>query len=301
MTRWLEISVTVPRELVDAVALIFHEMGTGGVVIEDPAFIIGRPGATDGGAPHSSPGVAVKGYLPCDSSAAGCLEDLSRRMGDYGLDWQSKMVREEEWAGAWRAYYKPVRVGRRLVVKPAWEEYEVRAGEIVIELDPGTAFGCGNHPTTAMCLALLEERVRGGETVCDVGTGSGILAVAAVLLGAARVLALDVDEQAVHTARKNAELNGVAGRVTVQRGDLLNGVEVEADLVVANIVADAIIRLAPEAAAALKPGGCLIASGIITERAAEVCGTLRDAGLVSEEQKEDSGWVAVVCRKPAAG
>ncbi|MBF7082607.1 50S ribosomal protein L11 methyltransferase [Desulfallas sp. Bu1-1] len=304
MARWLEIFVFCSRETVEAVANIMNEAGSGGVVIEDPALIVEY--LSKGNAETLSPllkvpperETVVKGYYLCDCSVSDRLEEISRRLGELGVRWRTGEVRDEDWVNSWRAYYKPLKVGKRLVVKPSWEDYTAGAGEIVIDMDPGMAFGCGTHETTAACLELLEELVRGGEEVYDVGTGSGILAVAAALLGARRVTAVDIDELAVRTARENAERNGVSDRVAVVQGNLLNNLAGPgADLVVANIIADVIIRLAPGAAAALKPGGRLIASGIIRERAGEVCQALLCAGLEPERELAKGEWVALVNRK----
>lgn len=302
MHRWLEVSVFTTPEQVDNVAAIFHELGSGGVVIEDPAFVLDciNRGDPETLAPCLAPTTeetVVKGYFPCDDALSARRETLSRLFDGLGLRWQTAVLREEDWATAWQSYYKPVRVGRRLVIRPTWEEYAAGPDDIVIDMDPGMAFGCGTHATTAMCLALLEEHLRGGETVCDVGTGSGILAVAAALLGARLVVAVDIDKVAVRTARENVARNGVADRVTVQQGDLLDNLAgVKADLVVANIIAAAIVRLAPDAAAVLKPGGLFIASGIIRDRAEEVRRALHDAGLAIVAEKSDAEWLAFGAR-----
>lgn len=303
--RWLEIAVAAPAELVEAVANVFNENGSGGVVIEDPALIVDllAKGTAETVAPALKPPpsgqAVVKGYFCCDCSLADRLGTLSRRFTDLSVSWQTREIREQDWATAWQEYYKPVRVGKNIVIKPSWEDYIARVGETVIELDPGMAFGCGTHATTAMCLALLEELAPGCAVVYDVGTGSGILSVAAALLGARQVIAVDIDEPAVRAARENVERNGVADRVAVVRGNLLDNMTGgRADLVVANIIADVIIRLAPDAAAALKPGGRLIASGIINDRAGEVRQALGDVGLEPVKELTGGEWVAMVYRRP---
>jgi ribosomal protein L11 methyltransferase len=304
LNRWLEIAVTTVHERLDEVADVFNEMGSGGVVIEDPALILDlvqkENAETVAPSLKESAGeeLIVKGYFFCDCSLPDRLEELSRRLADLAKFWKTREIKEEDWSNTWRAYYKPVQVSKRLTVKPTWEKYAARQGEIVIEMDPGMAFGCGTHATTAMCLALLEDLVQGGEVVYDVGTGSGILSVAAALLGARQVTAVDIEEPAVRAARENAMRNGVADKVTVVRGNLLdNLVHSRADLVVANIIADVIMLLAPDAARVLKPGGRLIASGIIRERAGEVQQALRGAGLEPEREMTEGEWVALVCRK----
>lgn len=304
MSRWLEIAITTSQEQVETVANVFNEMGSGGVVIEDPALIIDliKNGNAETIAPQlkhsSSKDFVVKGYFFCDCYISDRLEELSRRLNELSIYWCTREIKEEDWATGWRAYYKPVRIGKNLTVKPSWEDYTARPGECVIELDPGMAFGCGTHATTAMCLALLEEMIKGGEIVYDVGAGSGILSVAAALLGVRQVIAVDIDELAVQTVKENAARNGVTNKVKVKQGDLLNNFKNDkVDIVVANIIADIIIRLAPDAVEVLKPEGQLIASGIILDRAEEVRQALRHAGFNVLREESRGEWVAMVCQK----
>ncbi|SFH12805.1 ribosomal protein L11 methyltransferase [Desulfotomaculum arcticum] len=304
MGKWLEVAVACTRENVEAAANVMNEMGSGGVVIDDPALIVNciNQGSIETVAPSfgqtAGSGVVVKGYYPAWPGTNSRLEQLLARLGQLGVTWSTREVHEEDWATAWREYYKPIKVGKRFVIKPSWEEYNPGGDEIIIELDPGMAFGCGTHETTSMCLALLEDELHGGELVYDVGTGSGILSVAAALLGAEKVVAVDIDEVAVRTAAENIQLNNVVDIVTVRQGNLLEGsVKVRADIIVANIIADVIKALAPDASAALKTGGNLIASGIIRDRADEVALALENAGLTCERRMEKGEWVALVCRK----
>lgn len=296
----------VPPEGVELVADIFQNMGTSGVVIEDPAVILRYAALTDPdewGLEALSPGErlpVVKGYLAYGAELAGRLEQLKAAINNLELVPSPLLstckVAEEDWANCWKAYYKPVHVGNKLVIKPSWEDYPVAAGELVIEMDPGMAFGCGAHPTTALCLKLLEKYIQGGETVYDVGTGSGILAIASALLEAKRVMAVDNDPVACRTAVANVERNGVAGRVQVMNGDLLSCIDGQAGLIVANIIASVIAGLAVDVTKTLVPGGIFIASGIISERASDVIAALETAGLSIVEQLEDSGWVALVAK-----
>ncbi|MDD4334813.1 MAG: 50S ribosomal protein L11 methyltransferase, partial [Desulfotomaculaceae bacterium] len=203
----------------------------------------------------------------------------------------------EDWAGAWKKYYKPVRVGRRLVIKPSWEDYQPLAGDLIIEMDPGMAFGSGTHATTALCLRLLEKYVRPGSSVYDIGTGSGILAIAAARLEAGKVRAVDIDPVACKTAAENVAGNNAGTVVSVQQGNLAEPLPYGADLIVANIIANVIAGFAPHAAAALKPGGIFIASGIIRERAEMVRKAFAAAGLAICEEQADGLWIAIAANK----
>jgi len=307
--NWMEVSVLVQAELAELAAGLFEELGAGGVVIEDPAVFVR---AAAGVRPEEwavpvcavpAGMVAVKSYFPLDGALGGRLDSLQgsllRLPADRPPQVDARVLAEEDWANAWRAYYKTIHIGKRIVIKPAWLEYRADAGAVVIEMDPGMAFGCGSHPTTALCLKLLEKYLRAGELVYDIGTGSGILAVASAKLGAARVVAVDADPQAVRAARENAERNDVAGQVSVVRGNLLEPAEKTASMVVANIIADVIIPLSPAAAAVLNEGGVFISSGIISSRSEEVAAALSGAGLVILERLQEGEWVAFAAIKEA--
>lgn len=302
---WLEITVSTSPEGLEPVIGIFQEMGFGGVVIEDPAVILSYAAVSqpeEWGVAPAPPGELpkVKGYLPLTEEAEARFAELraafSRQLPG-ALEINTRVVAEEDWANAWKAHYRPVRAGQRLVVKPSWEEYAPGEGELVIDLDPGMAFGCGTHPTTALALKLLEKYLRPGAAVYDVGTGSGILAIAAALLGAGQVTAVDFDPVACRAAADNAARNRVEQRVRVLQGNLLDLARAGADLVVANIIANVIMELAPDAARVLKPGGLFIASGIIRERAEEVRAVLAGAGLAVLEELAGDGWTALVAEK----
>jgi ribosomal protein L11 methyltransferase len=246
----------------------------------------------------------ITGYLPVDDRLEERLEGLRERLAvlrESGLDpgdgLAVRFVQDEDWAEAWKAYFRPIRVGRSLVIKPSWETLAAADGDRVIELDPGMAFGTGAHPTTQLCLALLEERVAPGDRVLDLGTGSGILALAAARLGAREVLALDLDPVAVAAARENVAANGLAGVVRVEEGGVEAAPGPPYDLVVANILADVIRDLAPALALQLRRRGLLIASGIIADRAADVTVALRAAGFDLEEERAQEEWRALVCSR----
>lgn len=311
--KWSEISIHTTAEAVEAVSNLLYEMGANGVVIEDPE-VLHRDWDTPFGeiyqlSPDDFPdeGVFVKAYLPMDSSQlVDVLDELKEQLShltDYGIDIGKGTiavndVHEDEWAHAWKKYYKPVNVSERMTIKPVWEAYEPkRPDEIIIEMDPGMAFGTGTHPTTILCLRALEKYLQPGDRVYDVGTGTAILSIAAVKLGADHVLAMDLDEVAVRSAEANIELNGVHERITVRQNNLLDGVDEQVDLVVANILAEVIVRFTDDVYRVLKPGGVFIASGIIAAREADVKAAMEASGLELVETIFIDDWVAIVAKK----
>jgi len=308
--KWAEISIQTTHEATEAVANIFHELGASGVVIEDPELINSyrRAGIWDYCAiPESADTevVTIKAYLPVDEHLDDILKIFEQRVNElekHNLDkgrgiirWRE--VKEEDWASAWKQYYHPLHISERIVIKPSWEEYEPAASEVVIELDPGMAFGTGTHHTTAMCAQCLESEIKPGDVVFDIGTGSGILAIIAAKLGAKEVKAIDLDPVAIKVARENVKLNQVEDIVTVVQGDLLTGVQGQADIIVVNIIADVIIRVLKDGPGRLKAEGIFIASGIISERLSDVTAAFLESELVIDRVMEENGWVAIVARK----
>lgn len=311
--KWSEISIHTTAEATEAVSSILYEMGANGVVIEDPEVLYREWDTPFGEIYQLSPddfpaeGVFVKAYLPVDSSELfDVVEELKEQLTqltEYGLDIGKANiavndVHEDEWAHAWKKYYKPVHVTDRMTIKPVWEEYEPRhPNEVIIEMDPGMAFGTGTHPTTILCLRAVEKYVDQGDRLYDVGTGTAILSIAAIKLGAEHVLAMDLDEVAVRSAQANTELNGVHESITVRQNNLLDGVEEPVDIVVANILAEVIVRFTDDVYRVLKPEGVFIASGIIQAREADVKKALADSGLVVVETIMIDDWVAIVSKK----
>jgi ribosomal protein L11 methyltransferase len=311
--NWSEISIHTTAEATEAVSSLLYELGANGVVIEDPE-VLHRQWDTPFGeiyqlSPDDFPdeGVFVKAYLPVDSSQLiDVVEELKEQLAElttFGLDIGKATiavndVHEDEWAHAWKKYYKPIHVTPRMTIKPVWEEYELKSeDEIIIEMDPGMAFGTGTHPTTILCLQALEKYLQPGDRVYDVGTGTAILSIAAVKLGAEHVLAMDLDEVAVRSAQANTELNGVDERITVQQNNLLDGIEEPVEVVVANILAEVILRFTDDVFRVLKPGGVFIASGIIEARADDVRQALVASGLEIVEMISIDDWVAIVSKK----
>lgn len=244
---------------------------------------------------------AVSVFLPADRPFTDAVAFLRERMADSGFEGKIEVigVSEEDWANSWKAYYKPLHIGKRMVIVPAWERYLEQPGEIIVRMDPGMAFGTGTHETTRLVIELLEQHVKEGMRVLDVGCGSGILAICAKKLGAAECKAYDIDPVAVRVARENIKDSGEEN-VTCDVSDLLKQVDLSGgayDIVCANIVADIIIRMAPDVGAYMKENAILLASGIITERAEEVVKALQDNNLAVAQRLDDNGWCALVVKK----
>lgn len=283
MLRWTEIIVHVPAEYADAVGNVFYEAGSG-IQVDEPASF------------HSGP-VVIRGYLAQEGDYRAQIANIRRRINGIAgeaVRFELNEVENEDWAVTWREHYKPFRVGKRLLVKPTWEQVETAPDDLVIELDPGMAFGCGTHPTTAACMVFLEQYLRPGMRVYDVGTGSGILSITAARLGAGRIYAVDEDPMAVRVARENIAQNRLADQIEVGLGDLLNRLDKPADLIVANIIAEVIIRLLPSARARLAPGGILIAGGISSPKKDEVLQALAAEGFKLIDSTEVKDWFALV-------
>ena len=228
------------------------------------------------------------------------LEGLFGWDVDFGrLYAEDIIVDDADWKDKWKEYFKPVRITDRLVVKPTWEEYEPNDGEKVIQIDPGMAFGTGTHETTSLCLKLMEKYL-GDEPqdkeVLDVGCGSGILSIAAALLGCRSVTGVEIDEDAVRVAEENVELNGIGDRVEILQGDLTEGIESKADIIVANLMADLVMTLSKSAKEHLKDGGIFISSGILLEKKGIVSDAVKEAGFEIIEIAEDGEWCAIAAR-----
>ncbi|TKD70181.1 50S ribosomal protein L11 methyltransferase [Pseudalkalibacillus hwajinpoensis] len=311
--KWSEISIHTTNEAIEAVSNILHEAGASGVVIEDPMDLVKAWDTTFGEVYQLNPddypeeGVILKAYMPVNSFLGETVEQIKEAINGllvYDIDLghntvQISEVNEEEWATAWKKYYKPVKISERITITPTWEEYSpVKTDEIIIELDPGMAFGTGTHPTTVLCVQALEKIIQPGQRVIDVGTGSGVLSIAAASLGADSVDALDLDEVAVKSARLNTKLNKVHSKIHVSQNNLLDNIQEEYDVVVANLLSEIIIRFTDDVARVLKPGGAFITSGIITAKKQEVKQSIIEQGLVIEETLQMEDWVAFIARKP---
>ncbi|WP_309123027.1 50S ribosomal protein L11 methyltransferase [Paenibacillus sp.] len=316
---WHELTIYTTEEATEAIADWLHAQGAGGVSIEESG-TLERKRDTSLGQWYEKPlndipeGDAVmQAYFGEDTDMEAIqagVRALLANLPSFGLnpgrgELSLASIQEEAWAEAWKQYFKPTHVSDRLVIKPTWETYEPKPHETIIELDPGMAFGTGTHATTALCMRTLETVVKPGDHVIDVGTGSGILAVTAIRLGAEHVLALDLDPVAVSSAKENAKLNRLEDRITVQLSDLLGAlkmteaspVKLPVQVVVANILAEIIATFADDVYQALETGGAYVASGIITSKEDLVTEALTRAGFAMESRSEENGWVALVARK----
>jgi ribosomal protein L11 methyltransferase len=311
--KWLEISVATDPETAEAVVELFNRHGHGQAVVETPIDCF----EYELDQCSSLSDVVVKTYLPLDASA-----DRARRQLEEGL-WHLGQIgslpepvfrelQEEDWAEAWKEQYHRLHVGKHIVIVPAWEGYDPEEGEPVIRLEPGMAFGTGLHPTTRLCLVAVEEELRCGADVLDVGTGSGVLAIAAVKLGAGSVLAIDADPVAAKVAAENVAANGVQTEVMVRHASLPGGEAVprhfdsddlqllregEYDLVVINILAPVIAGMAPALAARTRKGGRLIAAGLIESQEGDVVSTLQSQGFSILGRSQEKDWVCLVAER----
>ncbi len=310
---WMEVVIHTTTMGADIVSEMLMTVGAVGTMIED-RYDVTSSKKEDGMwdlidedvLAHMSEDVLVKAYFKDDMSAQETLLLVREKLAeiariDMGFDMGSlalgqSSVHEQDWAENWKKYYKPFRAGSRLVIKPSWEPYEAQENDLVLELDPGMAFGTGTHETTFMCMEQLEAFVTPGCKAIDVGCGSGILGLAAAKLGAADVLAIDLDELAVKVAKENTEKNGLSDKVRVVHGDLLEKSDEMADVIVANIIADVICFLCGPAKRHLLPGGTFICSGIIREREEDVQRALAAAGYTVCRRLAKGEWVCLAAK-----
>lgn len=296
------------------VSELLMSLGSSGVMIEDKndVAINQRPEGQwdiidEAIAERIGDDVRVTGYYEADAAAAdkvAAVQDGVRRIRELNLDFpvgklevETKGFDGEDWAETWKKNFHPFRIGTHFVVKPGWTEYDAKPGDKIIEIDPGLAFGTGTHDTTAMCTRLIEKYVKPGDRVIDIGTGTGILAIAACEMGAGSALATDIDELAVKVAAENVKINHCDDRITVRHGDLLQAVDEVGDVVIANIIADVIIMLAEPVRKHIAPGGMFICSGIIRDKKEEVHQAILNAGFPEPEILESGEWCAMAARR----
>lgn len=308
--QWIEVNVAVTHEAVEAVADMLTSIGSKGVAIEDPQLIndlrnSGTWELCDIPEQENTEVVTVSAYYADDEKLEKRLAEIDEqlalieeRIGKYRFgNTRFRKVSEQDWANEWKQYFHVTHVGKSLVIKPSWEAYAPKEGEHVIEIDPGMAFGTGTHHTTNMMMERLEKVITPDSTVFDVGTGSGILAIAAAMLGAKSVKAVDIDAVAVRVAKENVADNGLSEQIEVRDGDLLHGTEGKADVIIANIIADIVIMLLQDIPQKLNDDGVLLASGIIEERMPDVEAAAQAQGLYVDAVDHRGGWVVMQMKK----
>lgn len=310
--NWTEVTVKTTTEAVEAISNILLEERCGGVMIEDPKdFLFQKKNELDWDYVEeklfnksTQDGVLIKTYIPEERNVLELVETIKAKISllpSFGLDIGEgtvslSNVNESDWANEWKKYYKPTKIGQQIVVKPTWEDYKEQEGDLIIELDPGMAFGTGTHETTTMCIRELEKYVDSTKRVFDIGCGSGILAITAAKLGAKEVVAGDLDEVAVRVSKENCQLNNVLEKVIVKYGSLFEVVEGKADVIVANIIADIIKMLANDVSEFLNEDGIFISSGIIHAKTDEVVESLEKNGFVIVDIVKLGEWSAIVSK-----
>lgn len=307
---WIEIRVITKSEALEPVSGIFYGLDCKGVAIEDPNDILEREQgpltwdfADINVLEHKGEVAVVKAYFSEEDNIEEVIKYINEKMEelkDLGIDTgiakvESEKMYEEDWANNWKKYYKPTKVGERIVVKPIWEEYEAKENELVLELDPGMAFGTGTHETTRMCIQALDKYVKKDSTVFDVGCGSGILAIAAAKLGAKMAVGVDLDPVAVESAKENVGFNNL-DNIQILYGNLVEVIDGKSDIVVANIIAEVICILTEDVKRVLKEDGYFITSGIIHDRVDMVTKKLEETGFEVVEINKDGEWNCIVAK-----
>ena len=307
---WIEVRVITKSEALEPVSGIFYSLDCKGVAIEDPEDILGREQgpltwdfADVNVLEHKGKFAVVKAYFAEEDNIEEILGYVNEKLvelKEMGIDLGEAKVEhekmyEEDWANTWKQYYKPSKVGEKIVVKPIWEEYEQKEGELVVNLDPGMAFGTGTHETTRMCIQALEKYVKEESTVFDVGCGSGILAIAAAKLGAKLAVGVDLDPVAVESSIENVGYNNL-NNIEILHGNLVEVIDGKSDIVVANILAEIICILTDDVKRVMKDGGVFITSGIIHDRVDMVCEKLEATGFEVIEKNRDGEWNCIVAK-----
>ena len=309
--NWNEISVSTTTLAVEIISNIFIELGSKGVMIEDPsdfhlqgqdplAWDYMEKEVFDFG--HED--VRVIGYFSSEEDINEKISEIEKRLDyvkslelDTGtLEIFKKEVKQENWENEWKKYFNVQKGSDSIVIKPSWEKYTPKAGEKIIDIDPGMAFGTGTHETTRMCINAIEKYMNKGDSLIDIGCGSGILSIAAVHLGAKKVIAVDLDKLAVKVSKENVDLNGFSNTIDVRYGDLTDVIDEKADVIVANIIADIIAKLSENIADFMKDGGYFISSGIINDKKDFVISKLKENNFDIIEENNDGEWNCIVSK-----
>lgn len=309
--NYYEIKIKTTSEATEAISNILYEIGVNGVSIEDSQEFKNLENNNEknwdyiDGDIFDYEGVIIKGYIPFGEDIDSKKEYIAKKVNsliEFGIDAGEKIievneVKDEDWANSWKQYYKPVHVTEDFVIKPSWEEYEAKANEQVLIMDPGGAFGSGTHETTKLCIRMIGKYLNEDDTVFDVGCGSGILGISALLMGAKKTVFVDIDEAAVSATKENTQLNSVFDKSEIIKGNLLDKIDYKADLIVANIIADIIIMLSSYIGNFMKDDTPFISSGIILDRVNDVKNSLINNGMEILEVVEDGEWAVIVSRK----
>lgn len=315
MTDWKEYSIYINEDAEDSVSEILMEAGSTGVSIVSRIDFEAMPEADSNllweldEKKFPKEGIIVKAYFDLKDITANfhqnlhekldALKDLDLGVEDYTVE--TANIKDEDWENNWKEYYHPVPVTRYLTIVPEWEDYEsTTSGEQLIVMDPGLAFGTGTHPTTQLSIQALETVMRGGEVIADVGTGSGVLTIASSLLGASEVYAYDLDEMAVGSARSNIELNDLSAKIQIEENNLLEGINLKVDIVLANILTHILIQLIPDAMRVLNDGGYFITSGIFIDKKEEMIEALEKEGFEIQQLNQMKDWLGIIARKSFA-
>lgn len=310
--QWAEVRIHTTNEAIEPISNLIHESGASGLAIEDPLDLHRTRRDTYGEWYELNPddypqkGVYIKAYIPVNSflnETVAQVKEAVHNLTQYGIDIGKNDITvnkldEEDWATAWKKFYKPVQVSDSITIKPTWETYTPASDEqLIIELDPGMAFGTGTHPTTMLSVQALEKYIKQDDVVMDVGSGSGVLSIASVLLGAEKVQAFDLDDVAVKSTILNAELNGLEEKISARPNNLLEGVKAEVNVIVSNILAEIIVKFTKDAWNNLIDDGLFITSGIIESKKDIVKDKLKQDGFHILEINEMDDWLAIVAKK----
>src|SRR5699024_8250098 len=309
--KWYEVCVHTSNEANEAVSNVLHGFTSGGVTIEDPLDITKEHQTTFGEIydlnqdDYPKEGIFIKTYLSEDPRRNGTLAEINQaihNLKNHQLeigkgDVTVREVDEEDWATAWKKFYKPVKISENVMIKPTWEKLDSTTDSLVIDIDSGMAFGTGTHPSTVLCVQSLERYVKQGDLVIDVGCGSGILSIASGLLGAKNVMAYDLDDVAISSTNYNASLNGLETTIHAQQNNLLDGINETVDVIVSNILAEIIVTFVDDAWECLNQEGYFITSGIISEKKEMVVSKLKESGFNIISSHEQNDWVVIVAQK----
>ena len=308
--NWVEVQIKTTVELEDDVSDILYDVGATGLAIEDPRDILELvqteivwdfidPSLID----LEKDQIIIKAYFAEDEEVDNILESIKSKIKEHPMLRKEEnqltisFVDDDDWAESWKKFYKPTKIGKNILIKPTWEDVEVDEGTLLIELDPGMAFGTGTHETTIMCAEALEEHVRQGDLVYDIGCGSGILAIVAAKLGAKKVVGVDLDPICTRVSTENVRINEVENIVDIKMGDLLEIIQGDANIIVSNIIAEIIVEMVSNLKNYLKDEGIFIASGIIIEKIPLVKNALLENGFIILDIVERNEWACIISRK----